>query len=372
MSKNIYKELIAFHPGCYVKNIIDDMEITQSEFAKRLNTTDKTLSKLINGEISLSKNLANKLSLMTGTSIDLWLNLQKNYESKCNEIDLQKQFDEELTNLKFINYSYFSKLNLVPKTNNKIEQIRFLCKYLHISSLSVLKKPDLLVACKTAINSIELKNIMAANAWIQTGMNLAQNIDCAKFNKSKLINYLPKIRSLNLKSPNEFYHELKTILSNCGIAFVTLPYLDNSGLNGAIKWISKEKVLLLINDRGKDASLFWFALFHEIKHILQEDKKYVYLSIKDKSSLSLGINNSFAEQEADMFAREYLIAENDYTNFISHRNFSKSAIITFAKTIGVIPAIVLGRLQHDKYLKWNMFSDLKKEYRINSNKGVVN
>lgn len=78
MSKRIYKHLAAFHPGYYVQSLIDDMEITQSEFAKRINTTDKTLSLLLKGEISLSHELAKNLSQMIGTTVDTWLNLQKN------------------------------------------------------------------------------------------------------------------------------------------------------------------------------------------------------------------------------------------------------------------------------------------------------
>lgn len=29
-----YGDILAFHPGCYLKELIDDMEITQDEFAK--------------------------------------------------------------------------------------------------------------------------------------------------------------------------------------------------------------------------------------------------------------------------------------------------------------------------------------------------
>ena len=47
MSKKIYYELIAFHPGFYISEIIEDMEITQEEFAKRAELTSKHLSDLV-------------------------------------------------------------------------------------------------------------------------------------------------------------------------------------------------------------------------------------------------------------------------------------------------------------------------------------
>ena len=49
-----YKDIVAFHPGYYIADIIDDMEISQNEFATRMGTTVETLSKLINGQANIS------------------------------------------------------------------------------------------------------------------------------------------------------------------------------------------------------------------------------------------------------------------------------------------------------------------------------
>ena len=77
MNKIEYDNIIAFHPGYYVKDIIEDMDLTQEEFAIRLGTTPKNLSELLSGKIKLSTDLAMKLSRMLGTSVDVWKNLMK-------------------------------------------------------------------------------------------------------------------------------------------------------------------------------------------------------------------------------------------------------------------------------------------------------
>jgi len=82
MNKIEFENISAFHPGYYLKDLINELEITQEEFAKRLNTTPKNLSELINGKASISANLAKNLSLMLGTSIDMWLDLQKSMIKK--------------------------------------------------------------------------------------------------------------------------------------------------------------------------------------------------------------------------------------------------------------------------------------------------
>ena len=85
-----YKDIVAFHPGYYIADIIEDMEISQAEFATRMGTTVKTLSKLINGQVNISNDLAKKLSVMMGTSPKVWLNLQSAYNQKLVEIEQAK------------------------------------------------------------------------------------------------------------------------------------------------------------------------------------------------------------------------------------------------------------------------------------------
>ena len=81
-----YKDIIAFHPGYYVEEAIQDMNISQGEFAKRLGVSERTLSLFINGQIDISYNLARRLSMVLGTSIKFWFNLQRIYNKKLLEI----------------------------------------------------------------------------------------------------------------------------------------------------------------------------------------------------------------------------------------------------------------------------------------------
>lgn len=89
-----YKDLMAFHPGYYIAEIIEEMEITQAEFASRMGTNTKTLSYLINGQADITVDLAKKLSVMMGTSVEVWLNLQKTYDQKLIEIKKAKNLDK--------------------------------------------------------------------------------------------------------------------------------------------------------------------------------------------------------------------------------------------------------------------------------------
>lgn len=81
-----YKDLIAFHPGQYVEELIEDYNVTQKEFAERLGISEMKLYKLVNGEESISNDIARKLAKITNISIITWLNLQNAYDVKIAEI----------------------------------------------------------------------------------------------------------------------------------------------------------------------------------------------------------------------------------------------------------------------------------------------
>lgn len=92
---NEYKDILAFHPGYYIADIIEDMGISQVAFATRMGTTAKTLNQIVIGQANISNDLAKKLSVMMGTSAEVWLNLQDAYNQKLIEIQLAKDFDAQ-------------------------------------------------------------------------------------------------------------------------------------------------------------------------------------------------------------------------------------------------------------------------------------
>ena len=77
-----YKDLIAFHPGQYVEELIEDYNVTQKEFAERLGIPEMKLDKLVSGEGSISNDIAESLAKLTNISMQTWLNLQNAYDVK--------------------------------------------------------------------------------------------------------------------------------------------------------------------------------------------------------------------------------------------------------------------------------------------------
>lgn len=74
------KPLKAVHPGDVLRDYIEDCELSQSEIARRLGVPIGNINEICRRKRGVSPEMAFKLARLFGSSVDLWMNLQKNWE----------------------------------------------------------------------------------------------------------------------------------------------------------------------------------------------------------------------------------------------------------------------------------------------------
>ena len=60
------RSYIATPPGATIKEQLNDREMSQKEFAARMDMSEKHISKLINGEVKLTPEVAVRLEMVLG------------------------------------------------------------------------------------------------------------------------------------------------------------------------------------------------------------------------------------------------------------------------------------------------------------------
>ncbi len=218
-----------------------------------------------------------------------------------------------------------------------------------------------MVNFRRGVKELNRQNMVNAQAWVQTAVNIARENPSGVANLAVLGKRLPEIREMTLKPPSEFMPELEKIFKESGVSFVILPYLEKSCINGAVKWLDKEHVVLALNDRRCYADTFWFSLFHEMKHVFQQKLKRVFLSY-DRELMNASENED--EKEADKFSRDTLIPPDKYSVFVNACNFRATDIKEFASLVGIHAGVVVGRLQHDGYIQRYEYNEFREKYRI--------
>ncbi|MCI5586294.1 MAG: HigA family addiction module antitoxin [Lachnospiraceae bacterium] len=349
-----YDDKIAFHPGYYIKEIVEESGLTQEDFAKRLDTTPKNLSLLIRGEQNLSIDIAMKLSRMIGTSVSYWLNLQNAYDALIAEFKSKEELAQERLIFSILDYKYFREYFNLPDLPRKIdEQIVQVRNFLNVATLTVLKKPDMAVSFRSATGEMSEANIVKANTMVQIATNIALKTEAPKFNKPLFEEAVRYALTLT-KDHSTFYPLIKEAFCKAGVILVILPNISGSKINGATKKVGNN-IMLLVNDRRLNSDTFWFTLFHEIGHIMNGDY-----------GISFDSESGEQEEIADKYAEDMLIPCDQYQQFIAENRFDIQSIRRFAKRIDRDPGIVLGRLLNDgkvNYDDWSLNS-LRHKYKV--------
>ena len=69
------------HPGEIIRGLyLEPLDLTVTDAARALAVTRKALSELLNGKTGISTTMAIRLSKAFGTTPELWLNLQQNFD----------------------------------------------------------------------------------------------------------------------------------------------------------------------------------------------------------------------------------------------------------------------------------------------------
>jgi len=126
-----------------------------------------------------------------------------------------------------------------------------------------------------------------------------------------------------------------------------VPEMPKAPWSGATMWLTPEKVMILLNLRGKAEDKFWFSFFHEAGHVLHDSKKD--LLIND------GSNSDPRETRANTFAAGKLIPESWDPRI--RQATAEADIKRLATEIGVSAGIVAGRYQYLTH-EWHRFKSL--------------
>lgn len=353
----ISRDLI-IHPGETIADVLEDRGITQAELASRTGVSPAYVSNVIAGKKGISANFAMGLEYALGVPKSFWLNLQANYEAELLEVNEEQTITDEerkvREDLKDI-VKYLRKQGKMLIGENKDESILSLRKVLQISNITNLKEMIPTGAFRMAGNAAVNPNVLGA--WIRL-CQLAGNDKTisAKFEKKYTNDLIQEIKSIMCCKNAELQRDLKNVMEKYGIDFSVVKNFRGAPVHGYISQKNDGIYQMVLTIRGAFADIFWFSLFHEIGHIVNGDIG------KNLKFLDYG-NDYDKELAADLFASNMLLSPESYKAFIQRNDFSIEAICRYAESQHVMPYIVIGRLQKEKYLAYTMYSKYKLRYK---------
>ena len=353
----IYHDLI-IHPGETIADVLEDRGITQAELSSRTGVSSAYVSNVIAGKKGISANFAMGLEYALGVPKSFWLNLQANYESELLEMNEEQTItDEERStreDLKDI-VKYLRQREMMPLREKKDDSILSLRKILQISNIANLKEMIPAGAFRIAANTTVNPNVLGA--WIRLCQLIGDDKTVlSKFDKKYTNDLIKEIKNIMCQKDVSIQGSLRDVMVKYGIDFSVVRNFRGAPVQGYISQKSDGIYQMVLTIRGAFADIFWFSLFHEIGHIVNGDIGKNFKFLDDGSDYE-------KEIAADLFASNMLLSPESYKMFVQKRDFSIEAISKYAKSQNVMPYIVIGRLQKEKYLDYRMYSNYKLRYK---------
>jgi len=350
--KNEYFPDYVSPPGETLQEVLENIGMSQAELAERTGRTPKTINEIIRGVAAITPETALQLESVLSIPAAFWNNRESNYQESLARIREKERLEGEIEWVDNFPYTEMAKRGWVERTRDKVQKLKNLLSFFGVVSTASWEKiwDEPAVAYK---KSFSLKtNQWALAAWLRQGEILSRNIRSDPYNNNAFRRSLKRLRSLTCESPGVFISQLIEICANCGVAVVIVPEVPGTRVSGATRWMTPSKALIQLSLRYKTDDHLWFTFFHECRHVLQELKKTIFIDY---------------ENDADIFASEFLMPSAKLNKFIESGPLTKHRIIMFAKELGIAPGIIVGRLQHDGYIPYANCNGLKRRFKWSEN-----
>lgn len=354
---NTFKPDYAIHPGEVLDERLEAMGMKKTEFADRCDLSPKTVSQIIAGKAPVTPENAVQFERVLGVSADVWNNLDAQYRLHQVRKKVRLILAKNIEWAKRFPVKDLVDRGYIEKPANSVDRVRKLLRFLGVANVAAYDTwyKRLVISYRQSA-AFECSNEALA-CWLRIGELEAEKIRANAYEKIRFQTALDKIRHLTDIPPDKFEPAMKKLCADAGVAVVFVGELPKTRISGAARWLAQDRALIMLSLRYKTDDRMWFTFFHEAGHILLHGKKEVFIDAPDGNVLE-------KEAEADRFAANWLIPDHAYRNLTVRGVFSRNAILSYAKKLGVAPGIVVGRLQHDHRIPYNRFNDLKRKFTL--------
>jgi len=336
-------------PGDIIKRYLNSRGWNQEDLAEIINVSIKTISQLINHKQSISVEMAKILSKAFNNNPEFWLNLDNQYRLKLLNVKSKEDSASIKASIrKYIPVLEIQKNGWVQTSDKTAEGYRSTYSEIwdqDFTDDSVYEK-DSQYAARQNRDDEEYTRYYSIT-WYKIALNRSCKITVPNYSPQKLEKVASNYSKYTMSETG--IKDVIDALNQAGVKFLYQKHLVKTYLDGAC-FFDENNPVIVYTARYDRIDHFWFTLAHEIAHILihfEELKSHYILDNLEDT------DRSERENEADNFAGKILKYEDivklgrPFSRYFSERN-----LLAISNEVGVDPAVVLGKLQHDNIVDY--------------------
>ena len=343
-------------PGAVLARALRERGLSASELARRCGRSPKMIVEIIAGKAPIEPETAIQLGRVLGSDPTVWMDLETNYRLRLAKTLETSRIPDIALWLGRFPIREMVVRKMIPGSDDPGRTIRQLLGLFGTGSVEALEQRLQSLANVRYRHSPSFRSSEGAiQCWLLLGEKEAELAETRDYDRKAFIDCLSWARNLTGLTTAEFYPRLRLALADAGVVLVISRPFQQMALSGVAKWMSPRRALIQQTMRYKRNDQFWFTFFHEAAHILLHSRKEIFID-GDKD---LDGGHAEAEREANEWASSFLVPVANMTTFIRRGDFTKSAVVEFAKSIGIAPGVVVGQLQNRQAIPFRNLNDLK-------------
>lgn len=343
---------VAVAPGETLREVLDELHMTQLELASRTGVSTKHINQVVKGLVPLSADIAQRLENVTGVPARLWSRLESDYRTALAKEARASVYATNIDWLKEVPIRALVKAGVLPATpSDKPSRVDQLLHFFGVASIDAFRATTPVAAFRKS-QAFE-QNDYAVAAWLRIGELAARAMEMPDYAPHSLQERIPEFRKLTTLAPGTALPRLVELASSVGLAVVFVPEVEGARAYGATFWISPRRPVIQLSTRGGTLDKFWETFFHELGHVLLHDRKSVFIEEEEEDD-----DTEIAELEAILFARETLlpgVTRADLTQLSSEADVS-----SFADKHGILAGIVVAELQRARLWEFTQGRQLRR------------
>ncbi len=281
---------------------IKELNVSQAQVEKTLKIEYRTLNGILDGTTK-KFDLGNLVKIAKFLDLEVE-DLVQRYVSEA--LSSSKVYDRDIEKKNFIVNNFdlprLKKDKLIDSISDYDHIEKRICDLFGFDSVFEYKRNRV----NPAYWSVkEMVSNRTRDLWIEWSYQSLKALNNPyKYDRDKLIALFPNIRMHTTNVEKGLYSIIR-LLYKAGITVIYQPYQSNLDIRGATFSVNEKPCIVLTNYKKKYPSL-WFALLHELHHVLFDWDEILVNTFHVSESDGSLIDK---EKKANEFAREYLFPD---------------------------------------------------------------
>ena len=356
-----YEPDYAVPPGETLLEALEEAGITQVELARRAELSPKHVNRLANGHAALTPAVAVKLERVLGIPSQFWNAREANYQARLVRLAERQATADDQAWLECLPWRELRRRGWLSTSDDEATLIAEAKRFFGVASAAAWSSLWSQPAASFRRSSAYEVDQGALASWVRITEMDAAEAKCDAYKESKFRRALSEIRSATADPPEDVGGWLQHVCALAGVAIVFEPEIKGARVSGAAYWLAGNPVIAL-SLRYRSDDQFWFSLFHEAGHILLHSRRERFIDAGTAPAtvgeVAARDDDADREVEANRFAATTLIPQKHETRLRTLTSLAE--IEDFAGELGIAAGIVVGRLQFEGWLPYNVGNRLKR------------